>query len=315
MERDEPLNRSKGDRLKQLRAFCYTAVAGTMTAATERAMLSQPSVSNQIRALERELGAKLLTRRGPQISLTEAGDALYRYAMPLVQAMDRLPDTFAEDRLGASPDPLTIGAGQTSARHLLPRCLKRFRDRHPETRVHVRTGSGADRLRWLDTFGLDLVLLAMDKPPEDLVFIELAVSRFMLIAPKDHPLAGRPELRFSDLDGQSFVGHTPERHVRQVGDPLVRRLGVEPKYVLEVDGWNEIKLGVASGLGLAIVPELCLTERDPVWSTPLDEYLAPRRYGAATRTDAPLSLAAREFLASLAPDATRALRPCEPGAG
>ena len=259
-------------------------------------MVSQPAVSNQVRALEDELGVQLFERRGPRIVLTRVGESLYRYAMPVVQGIDRLPDAFAEEQFGVVSGTLEIAAGQTSAAYLLPRYLKRFRERHPEVRINVRTCRGSQRLRWLQAYELDLILLSVDRPPRDLPFHEVDTSRFMLITPLDHPLAGRSIRKFSDIEGYRFVGHLPGQHVRRIGDSLMRQLGTEPDFQVEVDGWSVIKLYVAAGLGISAVPEMCISEHDAIWSTPLDRFLPPRRYGVVTRNDGLLSPAARRFL-------------------
>ena len=259
-------------------------------------MASQPAVSYQIRALEDELGVPLFERHGPRISLTRVGQSLLRYAMPLVHGMDRLPAAFREEQFGDISTALTIGAGQTSAAYLLPRYLKRFRERYPEVRIDVRTGVGSQRLRWLRAYEVDLILLAVDKPPLDLEFHELVVSPFVLITPLDHPLVGRMPFDFTDIDGHRFVAHVSGQHGRLIGDSLVRQLGVEPDAFVEIDSWSVIKLYVAAGLGVSIVPDICVVPGDRVWSTTLDRFLPPRRYGAVTRNDERLPLAARRFL-------------------
>ncbi len=292
----------KGNRLKQLRAFCNTALLGTLTKAAENVMSSQPAVSQHIRALEGELEVRLFERRGPRVALTRIGESLFEYTMPLVQAIDRLPDTFSEDHFGVPSDALIIGAGPTSAAYLLPRYLKRFRERYPDVQINVWTGDSSQRLRWLRAYKMDLTLLAVDKLPQDLRFHELTASRFMLITPLNHPLVGRTSLKFTDVEGHRMVGHIPGQHERQSGDSKLRQYGVEPNSSIEVDGWSVVKLYVAAGLGISVVPEICITEQDEVWSAPLDQYLPPRRYGAATRNDEFLSLAARRFLEIVAED-------------
>ena len=86
----------KQNRLKQLRAFCYTAKSGNISRAAKQLYLSQPSVSLQIQALEKELNTVLFERRGPKINLTPDGAALLEIALPMVDGMDSLRDTFAE---------------------------------------------------------------------------------------------------------------------------------------------------------------------------------------------------------------------------
>ena len=88
----------KQNRLKQLRAFCFAVQAGSVSKAAERLFLSQPSVTLQIQALERELAIELFERRGPNIKLTPEGNTLYELALPLVRGMDTLPETFAAQR-------------------------------------------------------------------------------------------------------------------------------------------------------------------------------------------------------------------------
>ena len=87
----------KGNRLKQLRAFCYTVKFGTLTRAAEALFLSQPSVSLQLGALEAELGASLIERRRRRVTLTPEGQILYELARPLVEGLESL------DELGDLP--------------------------------------------------------------------------------------------------------------------------------------------------------------------------------------------------------------------
>src|SRR4051794_8275422 len=92
----------KEDRghLQKLRSFCLAAQSGSFSRAAEQAALSQPSVSLQIQALERELHAMLFQRRGPRIALTPDGRALYDLAWPLVRSLDALAETFQASRHG-----------------------------------------------------------------------------------------------------------------------------------------------------------------------------------------------------------------------
>ena len=291
----------KGDRLKQLRAFCHAARLGSISRAAERVMSSQPAVSLQVRTLEEELGVMLFERHGPRIALTPVGDNLYKLAMPLVEGMDRLPDTFAERYRGIVEDAFTIGAGQTSASYLLPDYLKRFRDRHPGIRLNVKIGTGEERLGWLRTYEVDIILAAMDVAPPDVDFQRVFVSRPMLITPEDHPLAGRESVDIDEIAGYPMVGHAPGTCVQRLADPIMRLRGVAPNVAVEVDGWGAIKRYVESGLGIAFVPEVCLTGDDRVWRIPIGELAPRRRYGAMTRRDGLMSLAASRFLRILAP--------------
>src|SRR3990172_1151128 len=112
--------RYKHNRLQQLRGFCYAARNKSISKAAEKMALSQPSVSLQIKALERELGAQLFERRGPRIELTHDGQRLLELARPLVEAIDALDDAFSSLRESPDPGLVTIPARGPPRPHLLP---------------------------------------------------------------------------------------------------------------------------------------------------------------------------------------------------
>ena len=284
------------DRLKQLRAFCQAARFGSISQAAERVMSSQPAVSTQIRALEEELGVQLFERRGPRITLSRLGRTLYRRAMPLVEGMDRLPDTFFEEKYGASTGDLLVGAGQVSAAYVLPEFLKRFRENNPGVRTRVRTGTGRRRLDWLRNYELDLAIVAMDQPPPDVEFHPIVESELVLIASEGHPLAGRSSIDLEEAAAYPFVWHTADHYTRQAAEVVMRLHGVSTEVAVEVNGWGVIMNYVAAGAGIAVVPDVCLTGHDPVRKIRFPGIVPPRMYGAITRRAGLVSLSARRFL-------------------
>ena len=285
------LRDDRRDRLKQLRAFCHAARLGSITKAAERVYSSQPAVSLQIRSLEEELGVMLFVRSGPRIALTAAGRSLYRRALPLVEDLDRFSDSFAEQFRGLA-GPLRIAAGETAASYLLPRYFEAFNERHADVEISVRIGSGSRCLSWLRGYEVDMVFTAMDVEPPDLEFRLLVTSPYELITPEGHPLAELARAGPHDLQGHPQVAHTRQSYIRAFGEMYLRQHGVVADIVVEVDGWETIKDYVQAGLGIAIVPTLCLTERDRVCRVPYEGALPPRRYGCVTRREriAPLSV-------------------------
>lgn len=298
----------KGDRLKQLRAFCQTAQLGSISRAAEQLMSSQPAVSLQVSALEEELGLPLFDRRGRHMALTRVGESLYQLALPLVQSMDRLPDTFAEQHHGVFTDILRVGAGEVSAARLLPKYLKQFQQQCPGTRIEVRTGTGRERLRWLRAYELDLVVAAMDVSPPDLDFHPVLASETVLITPEDHPLAGRTSVTLKEIAAYPLVGHASTQYTRQVMETILRLQGVAPDVVVEIDGWDAIKDYVAAGIGISFMPDLCLSDHDRLCRIPVKGILPQRKYGAITRRDKLLALAARRFLRIMVRDGSKTRR-------
>ena len=283
------------DRLKQLRAFCHAARHQSISRAAEQIFSSQPTVSRQIRTLEAELAVALFERSGPRITLTPAGARLHQLASPLVEGLDRLPDTFVEQYRNVPSGALNIAAGQTTASMVLPDYLRDFRHRHPDIRVNVRVADGRQRLRWLRAYEVDVVVTAVDLPPPDLEFRPVFSSELVFITPEDHPLAGRETVEIAELAAFPAVTHNASHYAAEVTDIIMRQHGQVARTVVQVDGWNVIKEYVEAGVGVSAVPDICLSDRDRVWSIPASRYFPARLYGVLTRRDDMLSLAASWF--------------------
>ena len=285
-----------GDRLKQLRAFCHAARVGSIARAARQLGWSQPSMSRQVGALEEELGLSLFERRGPYMVLSRDGERVYRLAMPLVHGMDRFPDTFAERHYGVARDVLRIGAGSVSAMYLLPEYLERFRKECPGVRIDLKIGTVAERLRWLRNYELDLTITAMDVAPPDLEFHPLLESHAALITPLDHPLAGRDAPTMEEVAVYPFVAPSSTHYVRQVVETVLREQDISVDVVVEIDGWDVITNYVAAGVGISLVPDLCVIGDERLWKTSIRSVIPKRMYGAVTRRDESLALAESSFL-------------------
>ena len=118
----------KQNRLKQLRAFCFAAPKGSISRAAEQLCLSQPSVSLQVQALERELETTLFERRGPNIRLTPQGQTLVEIALPLVRGIETLPENFRSELGDLNSGKISIAAGESTILYLLPEVIKQFAD-------------------------------------------------------------------------------------------------------------------------------------------------------------------------------------------
>ena len=290
------------DRLKQLRSFCQVVRLRSFTRAAEHLGLSQSSVSQQVRSLEAEFTAPLLERDGRHVTLTPAGEDLYRLAASLVAGMDRLSDTFAEEHAGILPSELHIAAGQAASTFILPPFLKQFRDAHPGTRLSVRSGTGREGIRWLFDYEVELMVGAANTTPLDaLDFRPLFSCDHVLLVPLDHPLAGRESVEPGDAAAWPAIMSTRGTRTRQSADFIHGALGVNPEAVVEVDGWETAKLYVEAGVGITIVPELCLTGRERAWSISMKRYYPKRNYGVFTRAGERPSLAAKTLIELMDP--------------
>src|SRR5215469_3525248 len=189
----------KGNRVKQLRAFCYAVKFGTVARAAEALFLSAPSVSLQISALEKELGARLLERTRPRLALTREGQMLYDLARPLIEGMESLDQQFRTQRQGLDAGEVTVAAGSSTIQYLLPPLVREFRERRPEVRLQLANVTGKDGLALLRSDQADFAFGSMLDVPHDLSYEPVYWFDPMLILPLNHPLAEKKDITLKDL--------------------------------------------------------------------------------------------------------------------
>lgn len=294
----------KGNLLKHLRAFIQTERQGSVSAAAERLYLSQPSISQQIRALEAGLDQQLFERQGPGLRLTPAGRMLLDLAAPLVDRMDALPDEFARAWGSLDSGEVRIAAGESTILHLLPPLMQRFRRQHPGIFVHLDNVTGADGMALIRSDRVDFAVGSMLEVPEDLVYRPIYSFRPMLIHHRDHPLARRRNLRLADISPYGLILPPRRLTTYRLVDRVFQDHGLPYRVTLEVGGWEVIKKYVAQGMGISIVTSICITEadRDRLVVRDVSEWFPRRSYGVVIRRGRYLTPQARRFMDLMSPD-------------
>ena len=286
----------KQNRLKQLRAFCQAAQFGSITEAAERLYLSQPTVSLQIQALERELDTVLFERRGPRIRLTPEGESLYTLAQPLVEGMDKLQETFAAACGKLESGELNIAAGESTILYFLPEPMRLFANRYPEIRLKLHNVTGRDGMALLRADQVDFAIGSLLDVPDDVNYQPVVNYAPALITPLDHPLAGREAIRLHEISPYGLI--LPPHHLStwRMVDLVFKQHNASYRVSLEAGGWEVIKKYVEIGLGISIVTDLCLTGRERIAKIPLGDYFPARSYGIVLRRGKFLSPQAKRFL-------------------
>jgi DNA-binding transcriptional LysR family regulator len=305
----------KGNRHKQLRAFVSIVKLGTLTRAAESLFLSQPTVTLQLQALERELGVPLLERRRRRINLTDAGEALYELARPLIEGWDNLDRDFQARVKGLTAGRLTIAAGASTIQYLLPELVRRYRETIPAVQLQLANVTGRDGLALLRADEADFAVGSMLDVPDDIAWAPLRHYDPMLITPLDHPLAHKAEVALEDLSPYGLI-LPPQRlsTYRQV-DLVFQQRQVPYRVAIEVGGWEVIKEYVASGLGISIVTGICITEADRARLAVrnMKRYFPQRSYGVVMRKGKFLSPEARAFVDMIKPGLLTHREHDEPG--
>jgi len=286
----------KQNRLKQLRAFCQTARTGSVSLAAERLFLSQPSVSLQIKALERELGITLFERHGPQIKMTPEANILYDLAHPLVEGIDNLHETFAARYGKLESGTLDIAAGESTILYILGEPVRRFIAEYPGIDVKLHNVTGRDGLAMMRADQVDLAIGSMLELPDDISYQAVVTYGPTLITPKDHPLANRKDVRLEEISPYGLI--LPPRHLStwRLVDLVFSQHNVPYHVSLEAGGWEIIKKYVELGMGISIVTSVCLTGNENLASIPLDNFFPKRSYGVVLRKNKFLSPQAQRFI-------------------
>lgn len=286
----------KQNRLKQLRAFCYAAQTGSITEAAEVLCLSQPTVSLQVQALEREFGITVFERHGPKIRLTPEGEVLYQLASPLVEGMDRLPESFSAHMGDLQHGELNIAAGESTILYVLPEATRAFAEEYPGIRLKLHNVTGRDGLAMLRSDQCDFAIGSMLEVPDDIRYEPIVTYYPALITAQDHPLAAQPEVRLADIARYGLI--LPPRHLStwRIVELVFEQHGLQFQVALEAGGWEVIKKYVELGMGISIVTDVCLTGQEPLVSRPLGRYFPTRSYGVVSRRAKFLSPAAARYI-------------------
>ena len=248
--------------LRQLLSLREVVREGSFTAAARGLHMTQPAVSLHIKALEKELGARLMERDVRGVRLTPAGRVLLETAEVVLAATDdavrRIREMEAPER-GA----VVVACGDTVALRLLPPVLRAFRELRPQAEVTIRN-HGSKRI-------LDLVLRRevdlgiVTRPPwldPALWARTLLVESFELALPPGHRLAEEAVVDLSTLDGEPAVLLAKPSETRAQIDRGLRDAGAAPTAVMESGNLEVVKAYVADGLGISLLPAMGITDAD-----------------------------------------------------
>lgn len=244
--------------LRHLRYFRAVAEELHFGRAAQRLGIRQPPLSQQIRALEADLGVSLFDRNSRRVQLTAAGEALHAAAGDLLASVDaaRLAVRRAGD---GETGELVLGFVGSATNFLLPLAVRRFRKRYPHVALTLLEMTTAEQIRALHDGALDVGLLRPPLASADEQGLELEVvgaERLVVAMPADHSLAGERSIAVDRLAHDRFV-HFPRSLGPGLYDQISRycqQNGFTPLVVQEAVQMQTIVALVAAGLGVALVP-------------------------------------------------------------
>jgi LysR family transcriptional activator of glutamate synthase operon len=269
------------------------------TRAAEELNVAQPSVSQQIRKLEQELGTPLFHRMKRHVALTEAGTLFLRHARAVLRQLDEAR-VEVQELTGLRKGTLAVGAPPSVGTHLFPRALAAFSNRHPGIALTFREAGSRTLVQLLEEGELDLAVVIQPIRHPALETQPLREEELLLTVPRSHQLAGgRGRVGLAQLRDEPFVLLREGAYdLRDQTLLACRRAGFEPRVALDGGEMDSVLRFVAAGIGLAILPEMVVSDHDPALGPISVRHLRPkltRSLVLARRRDRYFSAAAREF--------------------
>ncbi len=246
----------------QLKGFYYVAKLGSFTAAAGRLYLTQPAISLQVKALEKELGERLFDRVGRKIRLTHAGKAIFSEAEDLVGKLDEI-QRIAEEFKSLDRGRLALGASDTTSIYVLPDLLKRFVERYPNVDLSISSFFSSEVARRVLDREVDLGIVTL--PVRDaklkLEVLPLFQQRLVCIVAPGHRLATRKRVGIEEFGKERLILLEKGSSTRQQICDLLNSGGNLTKPALELSNFEIIKRYVSVGLGISVVPEATVDPR------------------------------------------------------
>jgi LysR family hydrogen peroxide-inducible transcriptional activator len=240
--------------LHQLRYFVAVAETGNFTRASERNNVTQPSLSQQILNLEKEVGHKLFHRLGRKAVLTEAGATFLERARRILFEVENASKELSDHpSLGRR---ITVGAVQTVMPYLITPFIAQCRQAHPNLQIDAREDFRGKLISAVIEGELDLAVVPLPVKDHRVAIEPLLEEPLLLVVGKDHPIASRTEISIGDLAQETFISMGDSSalaaHIREFfGDQKF-----QPNVGYRCAQVATLKLFVSMGLGISILPQL-----------------------------------------------------------
>ncbi|MEW1644153.1 LysR family transcriptional regulator [Streptomyces sp. NPDC091219] len=287
----------------QLRLLALIERHGSLAAAAQALGLTPAAVTQQVARAERDWQAPLVLRGPRGATLTAAGTLLARHGRVIADQLDAATAELAV-LLGQLSLRLRVGAFQAPSLHLLPPALTALRHRHPDADVFVEDLSSEHGVEEVSAGRLDLAVIAswdtFPAPPPRVGVHTLLVDPMVVVLPDDHPLAARrpvgTAIRLEELRDDSWVAIVAGHPAREQFDRAAAQTGFTPRIRFQSASYAVAEALVGTGVGVALVSRLALTDVPGTTHRELAQPHLHRRIHAVTATDTSLTPLVDVFL-------------------
>jgi len=272
--------------VRRMRVLREVATQGSFSAAAEALSYTQSAVSQQIAALEREVGTTLVERSARGVRLTDAGQALVKHTESVLANLAEA-EAELEAIAGVRGGRVRLATFPSAGSAIVPQAIATFNGRHPGVELSLTEAEPDESLPRLKAGELELALIhAPSLDDELLAGIEtelLLEDPYFAVLPKDHGLAAKTKVRLKDLSGDPWISATAACPCSGQVLRACSLAGFEPHVAFESDDFATVQGLVAAGVGVALIPDLGFaTLRDDIEIRPLSGEVPVRYVMAAT---------------------------------
>ena len=239
--------------LRQLSYFERVAEQGSFTRAAQSLHLVQPALSQQVAALEREMGLPLFHRGARGVRLTEAGERLLPYARRVLGEIERAQQAVGELR-ELRTGKVALGLTPSATLSLLPEILEKYRGRYPAVEVQIVEEMTDELVEQLLDGRLDLALVSFPIEDKRLETQPLFKERLALVVPPSHRLASLEQVNLAELAGEPWILPYRRHGMRALVEGACQQAGFGLQVSIELSGLGPIKQLVQRGVGISILP-------------------------------------------------------------
>ncbi len=289
---------------RQLEVFVKVAELGSFSRAAEGLFVTQPTVSEHVRALEEELGLRLLDRLGRGATPTKAGQLLLSYARQILQ-LQRDARQALEQFQGRMSGELVVGASTIPGEYVLPPLIGRFKEKYPDISISLLIGDTRQALDWLLEGKVEVAVVGAQGPQQPLEYRELMPDELVVVVSSGHPWRGRKTVALDEVRAEPLIvrergsgsRHALERALQEVGLDLG-----DFRVVGEMGSTQAIKQAVKAGVGVSLISKRAVEDEcrtNLLWCVKVKDLRFSRFFYLAThrgRTRSPLAEAFWEFL-------------------
>jgi len=290
--------------LRQLEIFAKVAELGSFSKAAEALHLTQPTVSEHIRALEDELGVRLLDRLRRGAAVAPAGQLLLNYAGRIL-ALQREARQALGGFQGKMAGDLVVGASNIPGEYVLPALLGRFKDKYPEIAVTLLIGDSQAVAEWVAEGRVELGVVGARIPQRSVEYRELMPDEEVVIVPPGHPWFGRKQVALADLATEPLLLRERGSGTRAALEEALAAAGTDLsalRVVGEIGSTQAIKQAVKAGVGISVLSRRAVDDESragTLWSVRVRDVRIVRSFHMAMHRDrsrSPLAEAFRVFL-------------------